>query len=182
MKPTPLLGFAAWSGAGKTTLLKALLPLLRARDLNVAVIKHAHHEFDTDLPGKDSYELRKAGANLVLVCSRRRRALVVETDLKCDPRLADMLRHLPREGADLILVEGFKDEAIDKIEIHRPALNRPLLCATDPYVIAVATDAPVTLPRQLPPLPLNDPAVIADFILRRFKLGDHAAKTTLKPV
>jgi molybdopterin-guanine dinucleotide biosynthesis protein B len=182
MKPIPLLGFAAWSGAGKTTLLKALLPLLRAHDLNIAVVKHAHHEFDTDLPGKDSYELRKAGANRVLVCSHKRWALVVETDLKSDPKLAEMLRHLPQEGVELILVEGLKEEVMDKIEIHRPALNRPLLCANDPHIIAVAADAPVTLPRGLPLLPLNEPTVIVDFILRRFKLGDYAARTTLKPV
>lgn len=182
MKPLPLLGFAAWSGAGKTTLLKALLPLLRVQGLNVAVVKHAHHEFDTDLPGKDSYELRKAGANRVLVGSRKRWALVVETDLKSDPKLADLLRHLPREGVDLILVEGLKDEPMDKIELYRPTLNKPMLCVNDPHVIAVAADAPVALPRGLPLLPLNEPAVITDFILRRFKLGDHAARITLKPL
>ncbi|HTT08546.1 MAG TPA: molybdopterin-guanine dinucleotide biosynthesis protein B [Gammaproteobacteria bacterium] len=180
MKTTPLLGFAAWSGAGKTTLLKALLPLLRAQNLSIAMIKHAHHEFDIDVPGKDSYELRKAGANQMLVCSSRRWALMVEAATEREPKLADMLRHLPRENADLILVEGLKNEPMDKIEIHRPALNKPLLCADDPHIIAVASDTPLTLPRGLPLLPLNEPAVIADFILHRFKLGKHAMKTASK--
>lgn len=169
----PMMGLAAWSGAGKTTLLKGLLPLLRARGLRVGVVKHAHHEFDIDLPGKDSYELRKAGATQVLVGSRKRWALVVETELTEDPSLAELLAHLGGSDLDLILIEGLKHEPIAKIEVHRPGLGRPLLCETDASVVAVAVDAPVTLPRQLPLLDLNDPYQIVEFIVDRLKLDDQ---------
>jgi molybdopterin-guanine dinucleotide biosynthesis protein MobB len=166
-----VLGIAAWSGSGKTTLLKALLPLLRARGLAVAVVKHAHHEFDIDLPGKDSYELRKAGANTVLVGSRKRWALVVETDLPEEPELPDLLRHLPKDGLDLVLVEGLKREGLPKIEVHRPALGQPLLFPEDRHIIAVASDAVVPLPAALPLLDLNAPQQIVEFIVSRFGLG-----------
>jgi molybdopterin-guanine dinucleotide biosynthesis protein B len=170
MNAVPIIGFAAWSGTGKTTLLVHLLPLLRDRGLRVGVVKHAHHDFDIDLPGKDSYELRRAGASHVLVGSRQRWALVVEADRPDEPPLAEMLAHITPGELDLILVEGLKREDLPKIELHRPALGRPLLCATDPRVVAVAADGPVTLPRRLPLLDLNDPAAIADFILDTLNL------------
>jgi molybdopterin-guanine dinucleotide biosynthesis adapter protein len=163
--PLPMLGIAAWSGTGKTTLLRALLPLLRTKGLRVGVVKHTHHDFDIDLPGKDSYELRRAGATQVLIGSRRRWALIVETDLDRDPPLAEMLAHIGTDALDLILIEGLKNEPIPKLEVHRPAMGRPLLCVKDPHVIAIATDAPVTPPRAMPVIDLNDIAAIASFVV-----------------
>ena len=165
----PLLGFCAHgSGIGKTTLLTRLIPVMNARGLRVSVIKHAHHSFDIDHPGKDSYRLREAGAVQMLLGSRHRWALMTELSRTGEPHaeepgLAELLEQLDSRMADLVLVEGFKREPIPKIEVHRPALQYPLLAATDPNIIAVATDAPVA--SALPQLDLNQPAVIADFIL-----------------
>jgi len=168
----PLLGFAAWSGTGKTTLLEQLVPLLVARGLRVAVVKHAHHDFDIDVPGKDSYRMRKAGARQVMVASRRRWALVTEhDDGRAEPRLAELLPQLDHAQLDLILVEGFKHEAIPKIELHRPALGKPLLYPDDPQVIAVATDAPLASAPPLPLLNLNTPEEVADFVLDYLRRG-----------
>lgn len=162
----PVLGIAAYSGTGKTTLLRRILPQLRARGLRVGMIKHAHHSFDTDIPGKDSYELRKAGAVQMLVASRHRWALVTEMGDVGEPRLEEMLAHLDHEQLDLILVEGFKAEAFPKIELHRPSLGNPLLCTLDRSIIAVATDAPLSVDPGIPTLDLNQPEQIGDFILR----------------
>jgi molybdopterin-guanine dinucleotide biosynthesis protein MobB len=161
----PVLGFAAWSGTGKTTLLERLVPLLIARGLRVAVIKHAHHDFDIDLPGKDSHRLRQAGARQVLVASRRRWALITEQDDgRPEPRLAELLPQLDHAQLDLILAEGFKHEAIPKIELHRAALGKPLLHPDDPTVVAIASDAPLDPVPAIPLLDLNRPAEIADFV------------------
>jgi molybdopterin-guanine dinucleotide biosynthesis protein MobB len=173
----PVIGFAAWSGTGKTTLLKKMLPLLRARGLRIGVVKHAHHEFDVDIPGKDSYELRRAGATHVLVGSRQRWALVVETDRNDDPPLAAMLSHLANDKLDLILVEGMKREAIPKIELHRPSRNQTLMCLRDSHIIAVAADAPVAAPSGVAVLDLNDPEGIANFIIEHFGLHDSGIDT-----
>jgi len=166
-KHVPILGFCAWSGTGKTTLLRALLPLLVARGMRVAVVKHAHHKFDIDHPGKDSYALRKAGASQMLISSRRRMALMTEFERGRDePRLSELLDRLDLQRADLILVEGFKHEHYPKIELHRPSLNKPLLFPDDPDVIAFASDAPIPESgTHLPGLDLNDPGQIADFII-----------------
>jgi molybdopterin-guanine dinucleotide biosynthesis protein MobB len=160
----PVLGFAAWSGTGKTTLLVQLLPRLRARGLRVGMIKHAHHSFDVDQPGKDSYELRKAGASPMLIASRRRWALMTEREQASDPVLQELLDELDHSGVDMILVEGFKHEAFPKIELHRPATGQALLFPQDPNVIAVATDGPLARPTGLPVLDLNDVDAIADFV------------------
>jgi molybdopterin-guanine dinucleotide biosynthesis protein MobB len=173
----PILGFAAWSGTGKTTLLRALMPQFRQVGIRVGVVKHAHHEFDIDIPGKDSYELRRAGAAQVLVGSRKRWALVVETELEEDPSLADMLAHLSGDELDLILVEGLKREAIPKIELHRPSMGRPLICLQDPRILAVATDAPVVVPQSVVMLDLNDIDAIIDFILQFAGLRPNTEKT-----
>lgn len=165
-RAVPLLGLAAYSGTGKTTLLRRLLPLLKARGLRVGVVKHAHHSFDTDLPGKDSYELRKAGAAQMLVASRRRWALVTETANAREPRLEDALRHLDQSALDLVLVEGFKAESFPKIELHRPSLGFPLLCREDRSIIAVATDVPLATDPGVPRLDLNRPREIVEFMLR----------------
>ena len=166
----PIVGFAAFSGTGKTTLLKELLPLLGARGLRVGVVKHAHHSFEMDYPGKDSYELRKSGAAQMLIASRARWALVVERVRDREPRLDEVLLEFDQAALDLILVEGFKDEPFPKIELHRPSLGRPLLCLDDEAIIAVASDAPLDDIRLLPQLDLNRPEEIAAFIV------DYAAK------
>lgn len=166
----PMLGMAAYSGTGKTTLLCQLLPLLKARGLRVAVVKHAHHSFDTDIPGKDSYELRKAGAAQMLVASRNHWALVTETANAREPRLEEMLCHLDQSSLDLILIEGFKASAFPKIELHRPVLSHPLLCHNDPSIIAVATDAPLGVDLGVPQLDLNRPLEIMGFMLRALRM------------
>jgi len=160
----PVLGFAAFSGTGKTTLLVQVLALLRRQGFRVGVIKHAHHSFEIDKPGKDSYELRKAGAVQTLVGSRHRWALVAENPDEREPRLEDLLRHLDQDALDFILVEGFKAERFPKIELHRPSLGRPLLHPGDDSIVAVATDAPLPVPTSLPLLDRNRPDEIADFI------------------
>ena len=168
----PIVGFAAFSGTGKTTLLKELLPVLGARGLRVGVVKHAHHSFELDHPGKDSYELRKSGAAQMLIASRARWALMVERLRDREPRLDEVLLELDQAALDLILVEGFKDEHFPKIELHRPSLRRPLLCIDDDAIIAVASDAPLDNTRQVPQLDLNRPEEIAAFIVA------YAAKQT----
>ncbi len=170
----PLLGLVASSGTGKTTLLTKLIPLLSQQGVRIALIKHAHHAFDIDIPGKDSYELRKAGAIQVLVASQQRWALITETPRQqTDPSLVKLLPQLDMTHLDLILVEGFKHEAIPKIELHRQELQQPLLCKTDPHIIAVATDAAPLAGITLPQLNINNAATIAEFI---------CATLLLKPV
>jgi molybdopterin-guanine dinucleotide biosynthesis protein MobB len=164
--PLPLLGFCAYSGTGKTTLLTKLLPLLKQEGLRVGMVKHAHHRFDIDHPGKDSYELRKAGADQMLVASRRRMALVMETgDQVEEPVLEDALAMLALEHLDLVLVEGFKQAAIAKIELHRTRLGKPLMYPDDPYIIAIACDEPLNIPQHIiPQLDLNQPREFVKFI------------------
>lgn len=159
----PVLGFAAWSGTGKTTLLVKLLPLLKQRGIRVAMIKHAHHDFDIDQPGKDSYELRKAGADQVLIASSQRRALITETPAGGDPDLWELVASLDLENTDLVLVEGFRHVAFPKIELHRPSNRKELLYPPDHSIIAVASDQPVDT-AALPLLDINDPHEIMEFI------------------
>jgi molybdopterin-guanine dinucleotide biosynthesis protein B len=164
-KGIPILGFAAYSGTGKTTLLIQLVPLLRQRGLDIAVVKHAHHDFDTDQPGKDSYELRKAGATQMLVGSSRRAALIVEHEHGSEPGLQDLLPMLDTGTINLILVEGFKSESFPKIELHRAVLGRPLRCQNDPDIFAVASDTSLPSVKHIPVLDLNRAEEIADFII-----------------
>lgn len=163
----PVLGFAAFSGTGKTTLLTRLLPVLKAHGLRIGMVKHAHHSFDIDQSGKDSYELRKAGAEQMLIASRNRWALMVDHESRQEPELRALLPHLDQSAIDVILVEGFKHEPIPKIELHRPSLGHPLLFPQDDSVIAVACDAPLPVETALPVLDINDPEQIARFILER---------------
>ncbi|TPQ28686.1 molybdopterin-guanine dinucleotide biosynthesis protein B [Methylomonas koyamae] len=163
----PVLGFAAYSGTGKTTLLTKLIPLLKAKSLQIGLIKHSHHDFEIDKPGKDSYELRKSGANPVLLVSKYRRAIVEELP-QDEVKLTDQLASLSGVELDLILVEGFRHEAFPKIELHRPTLGKPLLQPSDPWIIAVASDSPLATPPDCPWLDLNDTDSIADFILYQF--------------
>ncbi len=157
-----VLGLAGWSGSGKTTLLVRLIPLLRQRGLRIATIKHAHHEFDVDTPGKDSYEHRKAGAGEVIVCSARRWVQMHELDAEAEPTLAMLLGKV--SPCDLVLVEGFKRDRHPKLEIYRPVLGKPPFYPDDPQVVAVATDAPLALPHRSP-VDLNDIAAVADCVL-----------------
>jgi molybdopterin-guanine dinucleotide biosynthesis protein MobB len=160
----PVLGFAAFSGTGKTTLLKQLIPQLADRGIRVGVIKHAHHNFDIDKPGKDSYELRKAGARQMLVASSRRWALMTETDLDGDPSLESLIGRLDPDSIDLVLVEGFKHVPFSRIELHRPSLGHPLLYPDDSNIIAVATDSPIDS-GTLPLLDINDATAVTEFVL-----------------
>lgn len=165
--PIPVLGICAFSGTGKTTLLTRVLPVLRARGVRVAMVKHAHHSFELDYPGKDSYELRKAGALQVVIASRQRLALIREyATERPEPSLADALAAIDPTGMDLVLVEGFKREDLPKLELCRPQRGKPLMCGRDPNIIAVASDGPIELPRPVPLLDLNNPVQVAEFILR----------------
>ncbi len=169
-----LLALVGWSGSGKTTLLVALLPLLRAAGLTVSTVKHAHHAFDLDRPGKDSYRHRAAGAAEVLVASGTRWALLHE--LAAGAETPDPVALAARLApVDLVLAEGFKDAAVAKLEVHRPALGKPPLWPDRPEVLAVAADSPLpACPR--PVLPLDDPRAVAAWILAA--LGNGALRQT----
>lgn len=170
----PLIGFAAFSGTGKTTLLRQLIPVLNSKGLEIAVIKHAHHNFDIDVPGKDSYEIRQAGAQQVLVSSSRLMALVeVQSVDLIEPTLATLIPRLDCSKLDLILVEGFKHEAIAKIELHRHSLNKPLLYPTDQNIVAIASDKPIDLQRDIEQLDINNVDAISDFLVHFIKTWTH---------
>ncbi|MGQ7248963.1 molybdopterin-guanine dinucleotide biosynthesis protein B [Halomonas sp. V046] len=159
-----LLGIAAWSGTGKTTLLEALLPRLDGMGLRCAVIKHAHHSFEVDQPGKDSHRLRQAGASPMLVASRSRVALMMETPDRQEADLSLLLAMVEPLSPDLILVEGFKRWPLPKLELHRATLGEPLLATQDPWVQAVAVDSDLRLPERVERLDLNDTAAIAEWV------------------
>ena len=157
-----VIGLAGWSGAGKTTLVAKLLPALIAKGLRVSTIKHAHHAFDLDTPGKDSWVHRQSGATEVLVSSGRRWALMHELRGEQEPSLPDLLAKLA--DVDLVIVEGFKSEAYPKIEIHRQANGKPTLFQDDPTIVGIATDAVVS--STLPVAGLDDVEAIAAMALR----------------
>ncbi len=161
-----IFGLAGWSGSGKTTLVAKLIPELVRRGIGVSTIKHAHHEFDVDQPGKDSYEHRRAGASEVLVASANRFALMREHRGAPEPTLDMLVSRLA--PVDLVLVEGFKRDRHEKLEVHRPSLGKPLLAPDDPHIVAVASDAPVTGLR-VPHLSLDDIGAIADLVLARMR-------------
>lgn len=161
----PVLGFVAASGTGKTTLLTALIPLLKQQGLQVGLIKHSHHCFQIDQPGKDSFRLREAGASPVLLVSSHRRAMISDIIPVSEPRLCDELKWFEHAGLDLILVEGFKSERFPKIELHRAELHQALYYPHDPDIIAVAADTALDLPPYLTHLNLNAPVQIAEFVL-----------------
>lgn len=158
----PLLGFAAYSGTGKTTLLEALLPKLTAAGLRIGLLKHAHHDFDVDKPGKDSYRLRKAGASQMLIASRNRHALMTETP-DAEAEFDYLLTRFDAEKLDMILVEGCKNIAFPKIELHRAEVGKPWLYPHDENIIAIAADE--TVATDLPQMHINDLDAIADFVL-----------------
>ena len=158
-----VLGIIGWSGSGKTTLLVALLPLLRAQGLTVSTIKHTHHGFDMDRPGKDTYRHREAGAQEVLVASGTRWALLHEIKGE-EPTLPYLLTKL--EPVDIVLVEGFKAHPFPKLEVHRPSLGKPPIWPDAPDIVAVASDEPLD-PEGRTFLPLNDPAAVTNWVLRQ---------------
>jgi molybdopterin-guanine dinucleotide biosynthesis protein B len=162
-----IFGFAGWSGSGKTTLLTAIIPELTARGLKVSTIKHAHHEFDIDQPGKDSWRHRQAGASEVMVASSRRWALMHELRGSTEPTLEQLAARM--NPTDLLLVEGWKRHAHPKIEVHRPSLGKQLLYPDDPHIVAIAADEPLAAP--IPLLPLGDPPAVARFIADHFGFG-----------
>lgn len=170
--PVPLLGFCAFSGVGKTTLLLKLIPALTARGLRLAVIKHAHHNFDIDHAAKDSYKLRHAGSTQMLISSSRRWALMRElSENEHELALPELAAQIDFNCADLVLVEGFKNAAIPKIELHRPGLGHPLICENDKNVIAVAADQTCPIPQHLERLDINQSEQISTFICNYFKLN-----------
>lgn len=160
-------GFAGWSGSGKTTLIEKLIPRFVGRGLRVALIKHAHHAFDVDQPGKDSYRHRHAGASEVLVTSSRRWVLIHELRGAREPTFEEHMKRL--SPCDLVLVEGFKFAPIAKIEVWRAATGEPFLHPNDPHIVAVASDT--RFDSKLPLLDLNDDAGVAEFVLQRVGLN-----------
>jgi molybdopterin-guanine dinucleotide biosynthesis protein B len=178
----PILGFAAFSGTGKTTLLTKLIPLLKGSGLRVGLIKHSHHNFEIDKPGKDSFRLREAGASPVMLVSSHRRAIITEFHNIHEPRLDEQLNAFDQSELDLILVEGFKAEYFPKIELHRPCLKKALIFPTDPTIIAIASDDKINITPSntglltaeisklsTPPLlDINNPNLIAKFIMNKF--------------
>jgi len=162
MQPPRVLGITGWSGSGKTTLLTQLIPLLVQQGLRVTTLKHAHHAFDVDTPGKDSYEHRKAGASEVIIASARRWVQMHELGTEPEPTLAALLRRV--SPCDLVLVEGFKREVHPKLEVYRPTLGKPTLYPADGRILAIATDAPLA-GEHPPAVDLNDVPAIARVVL-----------------
>ncbi len=160
----PILAFTAFSGSGKTTLLKQLIPRLRGAGIRVALLKHAHHAFDVDIPGKDSYELRKAGADQVLVASNQRWALMVEQTWPEEADPLALIERFDHSCLDLILVEGFKHYPFAKIALHREASGHAFSPPTDRSVIALASDLEPPPQLPIPHLDLNDIAAVAAFV------------------
>ncbi len=158
-----IIGLAGWSGSGKTTLIKKLIPCLIARGISVSTLKHAHHGFDLDQPGKDSFFHRAAGATEVIISSAKRWAILHELREQPEWDLAALVGKM--SPVDLVLVEGFKRDAFPKLEIHRIANSKPLIHPEDPHIIAVASDSalPAT---QIPVVDLNDIEAIADLLLK----------------
>ena len=157
-----IFGFAGYSGSGKTTLIERLIPLFTARGLTVSLIKHAHHTFEIDQPGKDSFRHRNAGCTEVLVSSSRRWALMHELRAAPEPSLEELVARM--SPCDLLLVEGFKREAIPKLEVYRAEVGEPLIHPHDSNIVACATDRHIDT--ALPQFDLNAPSPIAEFIVR----------------
>jgi molybdopterin-guanine dinucleotide biosynthesis adapter protein len=169
-----VLGIAGWSGSGKTTLIVKLIPLLAQRGVRVATLKHAHHEFDVDKPGKDSYEHRKAGASEVIISSARRWVQMHEVGDGVEATLPELLRRL--SPCDLVLIEGFKTDCHPKLEVFRSDVGKPALHPEDPNIVAVASDQRID-GLKIPFVDLNDIGAVADTILSNAQpLADVIAK------
>jgi molybdopterin-guanine dinucleotide biosynthesis protein B len=167
-----IIGLAGWSGSGKTTLLTKVIPRILARGLKVSTIKHAHHSFDIDQPGKDSHAHRMAGATEVVVGSGKRWAIVHELRGEAEPTLAELLEKA--SPVDLVLVEGYKRGSHPKLEVYRAAVGKPLLYPDDPAIVAIASDEPLPSAR-VPVVDLDDVEGIIDILLR------HAASVDFVP-
>ena len=161
-----IFGFAGYSGSGKTTLIEHLIPLFTQRGVTVSLVKHAHHTFNVDQPGKDSYRHRAAGCTEVLVTSSRRWALIHELRGAAEPPLSEHVKRM--SPCDLLLVEGFKREPIPKLEVFRAQVGEPLIHPHDENIVAIASDA--RLDTRLPQFDLNTPGPIAEFVLRHVGL------------
>jgi len=164
--PIPIIGFAAFSGTGKTTLLKQIINGL-SQTMNIGLIKQSHHDIDIDTPGKDSYELRKAGASQTLLTSPYRSVLITEHKSQQEPELGNIISQLDINTLDLILVEGFKQTSFTKIEVFRKELDKPLLYPEDKNIIAIATND-TKASHSIPKLDLNNPEQIMDYIRQHF--------------
>ena len=159
-----IIGLAGWSGSGKTTLITKLIPQLTLRGITVSTLKHAHHGFDLDQPGKDSFFHRAAGATEVIISSARRWAILHELRDETEWDLRALVAKM--SPVDLVLVEGFKRDAFPKLEIHRAANGKPLIHPEDPHIVAIASD--VSLPQaKVPVIDLNDVEAVADLLLKR---------------
>ncbi len=173
----PILGFAGFSGSGKTTLLEKIIPLLKKTGLRLGLIKHSHHNIEMDAPQKDSYRLRHAGCDQLLLATEKRHFLFFEypSQNEREPTLAQCIAQLDHTKLDLILVEGFRDEKIPKIEIYRPELEKKLLFIADPYIIAIATNALINHQDcdLITQLDLNSPKSISDWILNCYLTGKY---------
>ena len=162
-----IMGIVGWSGSGKTELMVKVLPILRAQGLTVSTMKHAHHRFDLDVPGKDSFRHREAGASEVLMVTSSRWVLMHESRDEPEPTIESLIQRMT--PVDLLLIEGFKTHPHPKIEIHRQSEGKPLLCRDDPQIVAVATDQPLG-DLGIPQLDLNAPPAIAAFIRSHTRL------------
>ncbi len=170
LKSIPIMGIvAAGNNAGKTTLITQLIPVLAKHQIRVSVIKHAHHQFDIDHKGKDSYQIREAGAVQTLIASNKRWALM--TEIAQEPNLTDLIAQIDHRYADLILIEGFKQANIPKIEVHRPQLNMPLLATHDANIVAIASDTALKI-THIPVLDLNNIAAIASYLINYCSLSN----------
>ncbi len=172
-----VVGFAGYSGSGKTTLVERLIPVLRLQGLRVSVVKHAHHRFDIDHPGKDTYRHREAGAFEVVIASNRRLALLREFEQETQLTVHQLLAEL-YEGIDWVLVEGFKDSDLLKIEVWRASANKPARYPDDDFIVALATDSPQALPQPTlrPLLDLNDPEAIAQWLVSNQARFDYRSE------
>ncbi len=158
---TKIFGFAGWSGSGKTTLVKAVIPSLISRGLQVSTIKHTHHNFDIDKPGKDSYEHRAAGAHEVVITGSSRWALLHENRGEPEPDIDFLLDRMA--AVDLVLIEGFKSYPHPKLEVYRPEVGKPILCTDDTSIVAIASN--IEIDTQIPHLPIDDIEAISDFVM-----------------
>lgn len=170
--PIPILGFVAFSGTGKTTLLSKIIPPLKTKGYRIAVIKHSHHIIEFDKPGKDSYVLRESGADQIVVSSKNRTAVFIEEpDKKEPPQIEDVISQVDTDTLDLIIVEGFKNADIKKIELNRESLGNPYFFTEDENIIAIATDHKIPDGVSIPQLNLNHPQQIAKYIENNWLLN-----------
>ena len=172
-----VVGFAGYSGSGKTTLVERLIPVLRLQGLRVSVVKHAHHRFDIDHPGKDTFRHREAGAFEVVIASNRRLALLREFEQDTQLTVHQLLAEL-YAGVDWVLVEGFKDSDLLKIEVWRSDTDKPARYPDDPFIVALATDSPQAIPQPTlrPVLDLNDPEAVAQWLVSNQARFDYRSE------